>query len=193
MALNAGIVPYGSITPPAEGQVFFGGTVSFDAIYWDDDFDPVSWAVRRGTDASATNTVWGNVDGHNDPYTWDGHLFHSSADVSSWTSGWYYAFVWNSSEDAGEADIRLVRGFYIAGLTNLAPPQDNNLVGTTHTVTVSIGVPVEDPGASGMHYDGATMTWQFNWQIKGLQAGDAMKLALQAVRRIKWTAPSRFS
>jgi hypothetical protein len=142
VALNAGIIPYGSITSPTEGQVFFGGTVSFNAIYWDDDLDPVSWAVRRGTDAPATNTVWGNVDGHNDPYTWDGHLFHSSADVSSWTPGWYYAFVWNPSEDAGEPNIRLVRGFYIAELSNLSPPEAFNLIDTQHTVTVSIGVPV---------------------------------------------------
>jgi hypothetical protein len=32
-------------------------------------------------------------------------------------------------------------------------------------------ITVEDPGASGLRYDSLTMTWQFNWQTKGLTAG----------------------
>jgi hypothetical protein len=45
-------------------------------------------------------------------------------------------------------------------------------------VTLGDGVPVEgapitveDPGASGVRYDSLTMTWQSNWQTKGLSAG----------------------
>jgi hypothetical protein len=30
---------------------------------------------------------------------------------------------------------------------------------------------VEDPGLSGLRYDVLTMTWQYNWQTKGLSAG----------------------
>jgi len=30
---------------------------------------------------------------------------------------------------------------------------------------------VDDPGSSGLRYDTLTMTWQFNWQTKGLTAG----------------------
>ena len=42
----------------------------------------------------------------------------------------------------------------------------------------TIGAPVEepievdDPGASGYRYDIDTKTWQFNWQTKGLEAGN---------------------
>lgn len=30
---------------------------------------------------------------------------------------------------------------------------------------------INDPGLSGLRYDSLTMTWQFNWQTKGLVAG----------------------
>jgi len=32
-------------------------------------------------------------------------------------------------------------------------------------------IEVNDPGSSGLRYDSLTMTWQFNWQTKGLTAG----------------------
>jgi len=37
----------------------------------------------------------------------------------------------------------------------------------------SYGDPItpNDPGSSGLRYDSETMTWQFNWQTKGLTAG----------------------
>ena len=100
------------ITSPTAGQEV-SGTVSFDAVLTDDDDDDsVQWAVRRGTCAAGTNTVLGNVDGFNDPFTWNGTNFHATADTSSWTPG-DYCFVFNPSEGTGEADIRETREFEV--------------------------------------------------------------------------------
>jgi hypothetical protein len=182
VALNAGTIPYGSITSPAEGQVFTGGPISFDAIYWDDDPSGVQWAVRKGTSDPATNTVWGNVDGHSDPYTWDGHLFHSEASeavVSSWETGWYYAFVWNPVEGSGEPNMRLVRGFYIVALTDLTPSVSYNPVNTFHSVfavitpaLADVAVAFEVTGAntaSGTVHTDASGVAEFSYQ--GLNEG----------------------
>ena len=35
----------------------------------------------------------------------------------------------------------------------------------------SVLTEINDPGSSGLHYDSLTMTWQFNWQTKGLADG----------------------
>jgi hypothetical protein len=39
------------------------------------------------------------------------------------------------------------------------------------TLVYGAPITVEDPGKSGYQYDSLTMTWQFNWQTKGLSAG----------------------
>jgi hypothetical protein len=140
VALNAGLLPYGEITSPGVDEVIFG-SADFDAVYFDDDPSGVSWAVRRGTCAAATNTVFGNVDGHNDAFSWDGHLFHAIADTSTWTAG-SYCFIFNPTEDGSEVDIRLTRWFWVGRLGALQPPVGYNPVDTDHTVSVSIGVPV---------------------------------------------------
>jgi len=128
---------YAEITSPTEGQVV-SGSVSFDAVLYDDDYDAVQWAVRRGTCTAGTNTVWGNVDGHNDSFTWAyndvtrRHDFSSTADTSSWVPG-NYCFVFNPSEDSGEANIRLTRDFVladaIAPIITFVEPVD----GSTHS------------------------------------------------------------
>ena len=106
------------ITSPEEGETV-SGDVSFEAFLIDDDQDGVQWAVRQGTCAAGVGTVWGNVDGHNDSYTWnydsvaDIHTFTSTANsttTSSWSDG-SYCFVFNPREDSGESDIRLSREF----------------------------------------------------------------------------------
>ncbi len=107
VALNSGTLPYGEITKPDSG-VTVSGSVLFEAIYWDDDPLYVQWAVRNGTCAAATNTVFGNVDSFNDPYTWDGNLFQATADTTTWVPG-DYCFVFNPKESPGEGDVRLTQ------------------------------------------------------------------------------------
>ena len=140
VALNAGTLPYGEITSPDVDEVIFG-SVNLEALYYDDDPGIVQWAVRRETCTAGTNTVFGNVDGHNDSYTWDGHLFQATANTSGWMPTWY-CFVFNPKEEGGEQDVRLIHHFYVGSLGDLTPTSDYNPVGTDHTVSVSIGVEV---------------------------------------------------
>lgn len=114
IAVSGCLQPTAEITSPEDEELVFG-LANFDATYSDDDPSGVQWAVRYGTCAAATNTVWGNVDGHNDPFTWDGSSFHSEADTSTWTLG-DYCFVFNSTEGPGEDDIRLTRWFKVVPL-----------------------------------------------------------------------------
>lgn len=105
------------ITAPDEDEIVYGD-VSFEAYLMDNDYDYVDWAVRKGTCAAGTNTVFGNVDGHSDPYSWAlantyKYEFSAVADTSSWDGG-KYCFIFNPREDSGEANIRLTREFYIA-------------------------------------------------------------------------------
>ena len=108
----------GEITAPEEGEIVHG-EVEFRAYLLDNDYDGVQWAVREGTCAAGTNTVWGNVDSHDDPFIWDydsetyTHTFSSTADTSTWSVG-MHCFVFNPREDSGESNIRLTREFYIA-------------------------------------------------------------------------------
>lgn len=109
---------HAEITLPGEDEIVFG-SVNFEAYLVDDDYDYVDWAVRRGTCAAGTNTVFGNVDGFSDPYTWvlDGvytYNFSAIADTSAWTPG-MHCFIFNPREDSGESNIRLTRQFYVAG------------------------------------------------------------------------------
>jgi hypothetical protein len=104
--------PTGEITKPGEGEIVFGSTL-FEALYVDNDPLGVQWAVRQGTCAAGTNTVFGNVDGHHDTYSWDGHLFQAIADTSSWSPG-KYCFIFNPVEGAGEPDLRLTQWFWVA-------------------------------------------------------------------------------
>jgi len=110
---------YAKIVSPTENENV-QGNLNLLAYLVDDDSDPVQWAVRRDSCAAATNNVIGNVDGMNTPYTWtydaakDLHTFIATANTCEWNPGTYFhCFIFNPTEDAGEADIRLTRQFYI--------------------------------------------------------------------------------
>lgn len=119
------IVPFdrtAEITSPLENEQVFG-VVNFDAILNDEDKDDsVQWAVRKGTCAAGTNTVFGNVDGFNDPFTWDYETFHASADTSAWDEG-EYCFVFNPTESDGDTPIRLTREFNVGPLNDFEVPE----------------------------------------------------------------------
>jgi len=98
------------ITSPMENEEVFG-EVHFSATLIDDDADDdVQWAVRKGTCAAGTNTVFGNVDGFNNTFTWDGSEFDAVTDTSTWIPG-EYCFIFNPTEGSGEDNIRLTREF----------------------------------------------------------------------------------
>lgn len=95
-------------TPGPADEV--SGLVNFEAYLDDDDIDPIQWAVREGTCAAGTNTIFGNVNGHSDVATIDtSNLSHQTfsftGDMSAMTLG-EYCFVYNPKEDANESDIR---------------------------------------------------------------------------------------
>ncbi len=100
------------ITSPSDGEVV-SGIVSFDATLDDKDGnDNAQWAVREGTCAAGTGTIFGNVDGFNNLYNWDGASFHAQADTSTWEDG-SYCFVFNPTESAGDLSIRETREFVV--------------------------------------------------------------------------------
>ncbi len=101
-----------SITSPEANSVV-SGVISLDAILNDKDKnDSVSWAVRKGTCAANTNTVFGNVDGFHDTSDWNHTNFHASADTTLWEDG-EYCFVFNPSESLGDTAIRETREFIV--------------------------------------------------------------------------------
>lgn len=101
-----------SITSPEANSVV-SGVISLDAILNDKDKnDSVSWAVRKGTCAANTNTVFGNVDGFHDTYDWNYTNFHASADTTLWKDG-EYCFVFNPSESKGDTAIRETKEFTV--------------------------------------------------------------------------------
>ncbi|MGB3347003.1 MAG: hypothetical protein WBA71_07160 [Candidatus Humimicrobiia bacterium] len=110
---------YAEITTPEEDEIVYG-SVDFGAYLVDNDYDYVDWAVRKGTCAQATNTVFGNVDGFTDSYDWAydsgtcyTYNFMTTADTCAWDAS-KYCFIFNPREDLGEANIRLTRWFYVA-------------------------------------------------------------------------------
>lgn len=113
------IPPYptsGVITNPASNGAHVNGTVVLSATYDDGDAvndDIVQWAVRKGTCAAATNTVFGNVDGHSDLYTWNGSSFTASINTTGLDYGAMYCFVFNPADDAGQNNVRETREFIV--------------------------------------------------------------------------------
>ncbi|HEX2792371.1 MAG TPA: hypothetical protein VHO23_01470 [Candidatus Paceibacterota bacterium] len=103
------------IISPADSETVSGAS-SLTAFYADengDNNDGVQWAVRSG--ASCTNTsgtVFGNVDGRHDAATWDHENFEASIDTTAIANG-EYCFVFNPTEDAGDANQRLTRVFSV--------------------------------------------------------------------------------
>jgi hypothetical protein len=109
------VLPYGVIKSLEEDEIVYGNTELL-AEYYDGDEqkdDTVSWAVRYNTCNAATNTVFGNVDGHHDNFEWDGKYFSATIDTSLVEAG-RYCFVFNPKDDSGEVDVRETREFYIA-------------------------------------------------------------------------------
>lgn len=109
---------FAEITSPTVGDTI-ENTLNLGAYLMDNDYDPIQWAVRKGTCAAATNNIIGNVDGMNNPFNWaaDGTIpykynFSATADVSSWEEG-AYCFIFNPTEDAGEPGVRETEFFLI--------------------------------------------------------------------------------
>ncbi len=111
------------ITAPLANEEV-SGLVLFDATLYDEDGDDsAQWAVREGTCAANTGTVFGNVDGFSDSFTWDGMNFSASTDVSSWNTG-NYCFVFNPTESVGDDPIRETQEFTIVVEEEDPDPQD---------------------------------------------------------------------
>lgn len=113
------------ITSPTSGE-YVHGLVDFTAYLDDDDSDGVQWAVRQGTCAAGTNTVFGNVDGHHDVAAIDqsdlsNQTFSFTGDMSEMDSG-MYCFIYNPREDSGESNIRETVEFNLV----VSPPTDKN-------------------------------------------------------------------
>lgn len=116
------------ITAPTAGQNVYG-LVNFAAYLDDDDADAVQWAVRQNTCAAATNTVFGNVDGHSDVATINQsdlshQTFTFTGDMSAMTPG-MYCFIYNPVEDSGEADIRKTVEFNLI-VPPVGPPTEKS-------------------------------------------------------------------
>lgn len=106
------------ITSPAPDSIVTD-TLNLNAYLMDNDFDPVQWAVRKGTCAAATGTVIGNVDGYSDAYNWGvdsgdpyKYNFSASINVTNWDEG-VYCFIFNPVEDSGESNIREIQFFIV--------------------------------------------------------------------------------
>ena len=111
------IYRHGQITAPDHHAKTRGG-IMLSAYLVDDDYDHINWAVRSGTCAAGHNTVYGNVDGRSDPYSWRAgynyrYYFNANIVLTDLAPG-MYCFVFNPVEDYGERDIRLVQEFYVA-------------------------------------------------------------------------------
>jgi hypothetical protein len=159
---------YAEITKPDVDEVIFG-SADFEAYLLDNDLDAVQWAVRKGTCAAGTNTVFGNVDGHSDPYSWSQtdtykYEFSATADTSSWVPG-MYCFIFNPREDSGESNIRLTRQFYVADGYVKGGGQIIEDVGGAkkkENYRISFGGNVWDLGSAG--YKG---NWEINFHNVG--------------------------
>lgn len=116
------------ITSPTAGQDVYG-SVDFAAYLDDDDADSIQWAVRQGTCAAGTNTVFGNVDGHSDVASIDQSVlshqtFSFTGDMSAMDLG-MYCFIYNPREDSGESGIRETVEFNLVE-PPVGPPVDKN-------------------------------------------------------------------
>ena len=104
--IEENMYPYGEILSPEDGSTVYG-TFVLTAKYYDGDTendDIVQWAVRAGTCAAGIGTMHGNVDGHNDSYSWDGMNFSAEIPNGTLANG-MYCFVFNPSDD-GDVNVR---------------------------------------------------------------------------------------
>lgn len=108
------VVAHGQITAPTAGA-YVHGTIHLTATYADNDTpntDGVQWALRQGTCAANTGTVFGNVDGHSDPFSWDGNNFSATFNTTTVADGGY-CFVFNPTDDPGQPNVRETQNFTI--------------------------------------------------------------------------------
>lgn len=133
--------PYGMITAP-EADSIHAGSVTLGATYYDDDFDEAQWAVRPySANCTGTNVAGGGpgVSGVDDPYDWNGRYFSATLDTTDWDPG-HYCFVFNTEQSGeAEADVRLIRSFYVADAHVTAGGQLIEGPGNDPTAKISLG------------------------------------------------------
>ena len=119
----------------AASEVVSGMTdlLAFYADQNGDGNDGEQWAVRAGTCAASTNTMFGNVDGKSTLFSWNGADFSASIDTTTVANG-SYCFVFNPTEDAGNIDQRLTRTFTI---DNAPPAEPGEPTTSSETVIVT--------------------------------------------------------
>lgn len=140
-------VTTGEILTPTAGEAVSGST-DFTAVYHDGEDpnpDGVQWAVRMGTCAAGVGTVFGNVDGHSDAFSWDGMNFSATADTSLWTPG-SYCFVFNPIDDPGQPNIRLTREFVVEAPFVVPTDKNECKKGGWMDLTDANGVPFKNQG-----------------------------------------------
>ena len=118
-----------TISSPDEGEKVYG-EITFEAFLVDDDQDNIQWAIRKGTCATGTGTVFGNVDGYSNVATIDtsnltNQTFSFVGDMSNMLLG-MYCFVYNPVEDNGESNIRETMQFELVEPLIVGPPTDMN-------------------------------------------------------------------
>jgi len=143
------------ITGPSQGTTV-SGMVGFTAYLNDDEAGPIQWAVRQGTCAVNTNTVFGNVDGHSDVATINtsdlsNQTFSFNGDMSAMTPG-MYCFIYNPTEDGGELDIRLTSQFTLLDTQAPTVPQNLHWVNRSDG-TVACGSTITDLVAGAVKAD----------------------------------------
>jgi hypothetical protein len=152
------------IIQPTDGEETSGST-ELEAYYVDenaDGNDGVQWAVRAGTCTAGTGTVFGNVDGKNTPFTWNGTNFYATIDTTQVADG-SYCFVFNPTEDGGNANQRLTRAFTI------------NNPDPVSTVTIHIYKYLFDGEAEALIPNDTPITYHFpmsaSWSAENIGSG----------------------
>ena len=102
--------------PEADGETL-EGSYTFEAEYVDADdiFDAMRWAVRAGGGECNGATLFGNVGGADDAFTYDGADFAATLDLGLLEDG-NYCLVLNPAESSGE-DFRAIREFTVEATT----------------------------------------------------------------------------
>ena len=160
------IVLSAEITSPSEGELV-STTLDLAATYTGDPADPLFWAVRADTcDTVASAIVLGNVDGFDDPYTWEDGEFSASFDVSGFDTG-SYCFAFNP--DGNNNDVRETVEFVIDStppLVTIESPLDGAFVAGV----VDIFGTIDEDYAMGNHnvaiYDGDADFMDFSLRLE---------------------------
>lgn len=143
--VNTKVEPRESEIIQPEVDEVTSGTTELLAYYADengDGNDAVQWAVREGTCEAGTNTRFGNVDGYNTPFTWNNVDFFAEIDTTTVPNG-QYCFVFNPTEDGGDANQRLTRLFMIENPDDEEPTKPDEV---TVTITGDTAAGENQPG-----------------------------------------------